>query len=508
MMRAIAITLLFPLLAAAQAPVEVEPADLAKRKDLIGREVVVDDRVKFFFPVPGKGYPEIILSRTDVPVVLPDRLAYSTSQLSRAVRARGILRKKADGSLYIDATEAPELFRSDVIRLKAAMATMVPDDLAAHSGWGDWAAKRAKAFDDNELKDLADQLQAKAISIEYRNPRSRTPDALMALANKARQRGLDEPEPSAIAHVAFRLRLASARTREEYQKIAEEAESVLPNAKSPAKPNVKVPLDAYAKDPYATYRESPLGVRAALDRSVWIDAKTQIYRLRAGGDPAQWKSLGEEAKRELPDHPEVGGDLVRRYYEHLTGNVATLRESEMRELARITREDLKQTEKAIALTRSWLDNKRKSLGGSDSEQRVDLASKYLAYLKDRVAAADLTREALKIDPTNRAATDLFQRMGFVKSGDTWRDPSDPAAKPAAPVGDEPGPIGRDDPLLRLTAAEVKAQLGEPKRTSRVATQGRVSIQWVYESTRGAQYIDFVQRAGDPQPIVTGRFSVR
>ena len=496
-----------PALAGAQAPVEIEPSELSKRKDLINREVIVDDRVKFFFPVAGRGYPVIILASTEVTVELPDRFAYSSSQSARSVRARGILRRKADGgALYIEATQAPELFRSDLDRIKAVVASMAPDDMEARSAWASWAARRAKAFDDRNLKAVADQLQAEAIALEYRKPKARTPEALLALAKKARAKQVAEPEPSAIAHMAYRLQLASIKTRVEFETLAAELRAFLPDSAIPQKAGLKLPTDAYDKDPYSTYRHAAREVRVAFDRRLWTDVVTQIYRLRAV-DPKEWKRLGEEAKVQLPDRPEVGSELVSRYYEKLKEDVATLRESEMRDFARTTR-DLGQPEKADALNRTWLDHQRKALGANDSEQRVELASKYLAYLKDRATTTALLREALKIDPDNREAIEQFQRMGFVRSGDTWRDPNDPASKAAAPVGDRPRPPSSDDPILGLTPTEVKAQLGEPKRVGRIATQGRVSIQWVYESAQGFQYINFVQRAGDPQPIVTGRFAVR
>lgn len=492
----------------AQAPVEVEPSDLSKRKDLIGREVIVDDRVKFFFPVAGKGYPEIILARTEVPVVLPDHLAYRSSQSARSIRARGILRRKADGSgLFIDATQAPELFKTDVERLKAIVATLGAEDLANREAWGDWAARRAKAFDDDSLKEMADRLAAESISLEYKSPKSRNPDALISLAKKARTKGIREPEPSAIAHMGLRLKLASIRTLDEFEKFASEVRAFLINSKTPNTLAPTPPAETYLQDPYTGYRTATPEARAALDRRLWTEAQEQIFRLRAT-DPKQWKTLGEEAKAAIPDRPEIGGGWISRFYEKQTNDVTTLRESEMRELARTTREDLKQPEKADALTRTWLDHQRKSLGANDSEQRVELATKYLGYLKDRTIAADLAREALKIDSSGREATELFQRMGFVRSGDSWRDPNDRTAKPATPAGDDNRAPVTNDPLIGLSPAEVKSQLGEPKRISRIATQGRVSIQWIYETGRGAQYVDFVQRAGDPQPIVVGRFAVR
>ena len=492
--------------ARAQNPVEVEPADLAKRPDLIGREVIVDDRVKLFWPIPGKGIGEILLKRTQVGVTLPPAFRLDSTPTAKAVRAQGILKKGRDG-LFIEATRPPELFRSDADRLKKAIANLAPEDSESRSGWGDWAAKRAEDFGDAELRLMADNLQAETIALELRKPGVRTPEAILALAARARAKKVPEPEPSALMHLALTLRAASARTDADYQRLADEVAALLPNARSSANSGTRLPLDEYAKDPAGVYRAADTTTRAGLDRRLWSDAVAENLRLRAAANPKDLGSLAEEAKSRLPDRPEISGDLRRRFIEHSTANVSELRETAMRELVRTYRDDLKQPEKATATLKVWLDFQRKTyLGANNADQRVELAEKYFKDLKDRSTAADLGREALKIDEANREAADLFQRMGYVKVNGDWRDPREPASRPAAAdAGADPS--GKDDPFLGLTPTEVKAQLGEPKYASRVATQGRVSLQWIYQGAKGAQYINFLQRSGDAQPVVVGRFSV-
>ena len=503
------VVLLSGLLASPQAPVEVQPGDLANRRDLVGKPVVVDDRVVLFFQVPPKGYGQIWLKRSTVPVVLPQALYYDSLPRAKAARVKGVLRVE-DGKMVLDATEAPELFKSDLDRLRNVVATLTPGDSDARYAWGDWASHRGTDFGDDDLKGEAARLIAEAVAIEAAKPGSRSPDGLLALARKARSKGVAEPEPSALAHLGLRVRLGTAKTLEDFQKVADEASAILPGAKTPAKPGVALPLEEFAKDPSGVYRRSGIYVREGLDRRAWTDAVAETYRLRsAAGDPRSLLTLSNEARDRLPDRLEVSGELRRRYYQFTADNVATLRENEMLDLARTMRDDLKQPEKSVAVTRAWLDHQRAhSLGANDAEQRIELAKKYRAYVKDQSAAADLMREALKIDPANRSAADEFQRMGYVKVNGSWSSPNEAASRPTIPAVDEPAKVGKDDPFLGLTPAEVKGQLGEPRSVSRVATQGRVSMQWVYEGARGSQYIDFVQRLGDPQPLVVGRFSLK
>ena len=487
----------------AQAPVEVEPGDLARRKDLIGREVIVDDRVRMFWPPPsGMGLGDISLKRTEAIVTLPPVFQLDHRPTAQSVKVQGILRNNR-GKLSIEATKAPDFFRTDIDRLKKAIANFPPDDSDLRSGWGDWATRRAEEFGDLELRLIADKLQAESIALELRKPGTRSPEAILALAAKARAKKVAEPEPTALVHLALNLRAAAAKTEVDYQRLADEIAANLPNAKSAANSANRLPLEDYAKDPAGLYRSADATTRAGLDRRLWTEAVAENLRHRAASNPKALVELADEARSRLPDREDVWGDLRRKSIEHSTANVTELRETAMRELVRTYRDSLKQPDKASAILRTWLDHQRKTyLGANNSEQRVELAEKYFKDLKDRGTAAELLRDALKIEESNREAADLFQRMGYAKVNGDWRDPREPA--PADPGLD---PSGKDDPFLGLTPAEVKAQLGEPKYATRVATQGRVSLQWIYQGAKGMQYIDFLHRSGDAQPVVVGRFSV-
>ena len=93
----------------------VEPSDLARRPDLVGHEVVVDDRIRYPLESKrGQGYDVLMLKRTDVPLLLPSRLKYPSAPTEPNVRARGIL-KFVDDRLIVDVS-AIELLPNDVDR--------------------------------------------------------------------------------------------------------------------------------------------------------------------------------------------------------------------------------------------------------------------------------------------------------------------------------------------------------------------------------------------------------
>src|SRR5436309_3023159 len=76
----------------------VEPADLQRREDLIGREVVVDDRVAYYVPRNGSEDDELQLKRTPVTFQVPRRLRPSSTRMAGVV-VHGVL--KRDGGRLV-----------------------------------------------------------------------------------------------------------------------------------------------------------------------------------------------------------------------------------------------------------------------------------------------------------------------------------------------------------------------------------------------------------------------
>ncbi len=291
----------------AQGPVEVEPADLAKRADLVGKEVVVDDRVRIFYPHQGRGIDEIHLKRTPVIFRLPPDLRYPQAPTARAVRLQGILRKEGD-VLVCDVTELPLLYVDDVKRVDLEAARLKPDDLGGRVRLAEWATHRGRAFRDEALLSRGEALASEAFAMEQARASS-SPDALLVLARRARERKVPEPQPSALAHRAFLLLLAQARTIADFDRLADEIVAFFPSAKTPAGATAPKDSGDYAKDPGGFYRNADDASRAALDRRLWTDCVAGSLRLRAAKSPREAMALAEEARKRIPDRPEIATEL-------------------------------------------------------------------------------------------------------------------------------------------------------------------------------------------------------
>src|SRR5690242_4812867 len=102
--------------------VTVEPLDLIKHPELVGKVISVDGRVRLFQLHQERGIDEIILKGTPVLFRLPPRLRFPRSPDAAAVRLRGVLKQDGD-QWYCDVTEL-ELFPTDLERLNRGLSLL------------------------------------------------------------------------------------------------------------------------------------------------------------------------------------------------------------------------------------------------------------------------------------------------------------------------------------------------------------------------------------------------
>ena len=513
-----------PALAQADKPVIVEPGELTKRPDLVGKEISVEDRVEFFLFHPDKGWDELKLKRCpDVVFAIPPRLRQQHPQ-TPAARVQGVLRR--EGDRFVVDVSGLDMMPSDIDRLNHALATVSRMDIDTRSAWVRWAESRARAFGDQALLRRVREVEADVIRAESeRPPRDRDASAFfLELADRARQRQVAEPEPSALAHRGFRVALAKANTGVELAALIGRIEAFFPLCKVPPAPGAETELERwnapYANDPVAAYRAASPAARVGLDHRLWADATQKRLERQAAEDPRAMIALAEQAANLLPDRPDLATSMLVKGAGADAKNISALKKDEVEALARLYSDRLKQPEKARELYRAWLDDQRSHrLSPRDAEGRLALANQYETLLKDPATAVRLLREAWAIDPRSREIADAFRRHGYRKVGDDWVEPS-PAneAGPGQARNDPPknalglavevdGRGGDGASLLGSTPDQVRSHLGgKPNHRSWCASQGQVTEQWVYIGTRSNQYVTFVRKAGDTHPRVISFYS--
>ena len=344
-------------------PVAVDPAELGRRADLVGKLVVVDDRVRFYQYHNGRGYDEVLLKRTDVVFRLPPRLRPDGSPRPMPVVIQGRLARDND-QLVCDVATL-KVMPSDLDRLDQAVAALTDRDFENRKAWATWAEARGKAFKDNALIQRGRALEEEALRLEGERVRSTVdaPKELLALAEEGRRRHIAEPGPSALAHKAFQSKIAAANNSEALKEVVTAIERFFPEA---AKDRVSGQIDlsrwsqAYANNPVAGYRSAPADVRKALDRRLWADAVAKLLEAQAALDPRSALELASKAETELADRPQLAKKLLNAGLDQARQNLGSLRLAEVKALAQVHRERLKDPQAALELYRKWLKIQRET----------------------------------------------------------------------------------------------------------------------------------------------------
>ncbi|WP_406699778.1 hypothetical protein V5E97_13075 [Singulisphaera sp. Ch08] len=494
------------------AAIAVEPSELTKHPELIGHEVSVDDRVALFLFHQGRDFDEITLKRTPVLFRLPPRLRYRQSPGVPAVRLTGIL-KREEGQWFCDVTTI-ELFAKDMVRLNRGVSILPPGEFEKRSAWAAWANRRAKEFQDEELLKRAHEIEVEAIRFEA-DSRSADPAKLwLKLAHRARAHGLQEPEPSALAHRSFRSRLETAKEPEALTSLLADLKTFFADSSTPVATGTTEMApwaEPYAKNPAEAYRTAPVPVRKALDHQLWADATQRLLERSAELEPQETLKLAERATSQLPDRPKVAEQLYEQALKTKTLELATLRLSEVKSLAKIYSEQLHQADRARDLLRSWLDEQRNhQMSPTDAEGRLGLATLYESLIEDKATAVELLQSAWKIDPQSKEVADAFRRRGFRKVNDEWIESarSKPNTDAGATAELESVPTPQNRKLTNLTPAQVRTLLGgKPNRVVFSGTQGQLIEQWIYFGTKQDQYINFLRTPGSDFPRVVAYYSL-
>jgi len=508
------LALILPGLALAQRPAEtrvpeVEPSALTRDANLVGREVTVDDRVRFFQSHRGpKGqvFDELVLKRTDVVFKLPPSLRPERSPRQPVARVTGVLRM--EGRQVLCDVTSLEMLPPDLERLDREVKRLATGDSTGRTAWATWAERRGRDFKDAELIARARSVEIEALLIEADRPNADD----LGLARRAKGRDLGDDLANALAHRGFRARLDAARSADDYARLAADVATTLPRSTDPRAVAGLADWAARAKiSPIATYRSAPEDVRAGLDRALLAEVLKLGLERRLADAPGDAMALADEANAKLPDRPEVAQRLRERGLATSEGNAATMRLSEAEALAKTFRDD-GQPDRARAILRSWLAERRRRLNPSDADGQVLLAEQYDRLVGDRTSAANLLRDALKAEPESKPAADAFRRMGYRKTAEgRWYDPAEARAdEPAAPASAPGRGAGSasSESLRGMTMEQVRSRLGgKPDRVVRSATQDATIEQWIYQGPRGTQVVNFRRTRGKAQPEVVANYAL-
>ncbi len=496
----------------------VEPSDLERRADLIGREVVVNDRVKFYVIRKGTEDDQLELKRTSVSFRVPRRLRPPAHSRMAAVVVHGIL-KRDEGRLICEVTSL-QIVPNDLERLERGLAGLLPRDSATRKAWARWAERRATDFGEEQgpLMKRARELDAEVLRLEGQLKRGavNAPQEWLEMAQDARRRKVPEPDPSALAHRALRAKLAAADDVASLGAVVREIEAFFPNVandRDSARVNLARWEAPYADDPAATYldHKASAEVRKALDRRLWADARERLLDHEPIPDLPAGVALSEQATSLLPEKPDLPAHLLKKAVGQYRKDLASLRLEEVKALAQVYREKLKQPDEALKVLGDWLAIKRARLSDTDADGPLSLAALYEQLLQDRVTAVELLRKSWRIDPTSKETEEAFRIRGFRKVKDEWVEIL--PGTDAVSGSDKPKPsrsaVTSGQGLLGLTADEVRLKLnGRPSRVNYSASRGQLIEQWIYHlDNNSARYVNLLHAPGASRPRVVADYTL-
>ncbi len=398
----------------------VEPGELARRDELIGKKVVVDDHVRFFVKRPGKEPDELQLRRTNVTFLVPGKLPWKSKPAAALVH--GVLRRDG-GRLVCDVTEVKAM-AGDLDRLENGVKGLSARDAQTRQAWARWASKRAREFKDEALLKRAREVEAEAFRIETAMKRLGVdaPSEWLAMAKDARRRRVPEPEPAALAHRALRAKLKAATEVAEARGDRTRDREILSGGREragAARANVARWDELYAKDPAGAYRDAPENARKAFDRRLWADANERLIDTQTTGDLGAALARAERATTLLPEKKELASRLIEKAVGLARKNLAMLRQPELKELAEVMRSKLNRPDEAVAVTREWLEFRKNRLSDTDALATLSLAMHYEEMLGDTVTAVELLRRAWRIDPNSKEIAEAFRSRGYRKVENEW-----------------------------------------------------------------------------------------
>jgi hypothetical protein len=512
---AFAASLLAPALAQTQnEAVSVEPAELDRREDLIGRVVVVDDHVKYYVPRNGAEPDELQLKRTPITFEIPRRLRPPSSNRLTAVIVRGVL--KRDGGRLVCAVADIQAVAGDLDRLERGLTSLPAREFETRRAWAQWAERRAKEFKDNALRDRARMIEGDALRIESEMKRLGVdaPREWLTMAQEARRRQVPEPGPSELAHRAFKARLVAATTAAELTAVIQEIKDFFPEAasdKESGRINLARWEGAYDNNPAGTYHDATPPVRKALDRRIWADANARLLELQAAQDLPSALAAAETAASLLPERTTLPAQLIEKATSTARQDLGNLRLSEAKALAAVYRDKLQQPAEEVKILADWLKTQQDRLSPTDAEGPIELANLYEELIQDRVTAVELLRKSWRIDPSSKEIAEAFRTRGFRKIKDDWVEsaPSVRDHSAAASSFSTSPPPSVSQGLRGLTADEVRTRLGgKPDRVSFVAARGQLIEQWIYHlDNQKVRFVNLLHSPGELKPRVIADYTL-
>ena len=367
---------------------------------------------------------------------------------------------------------------SDLESLRARRAEIIRrGDAESRYVVGEWAARRADFYEDEELQREADAVNLEGLTIERNALAADDIDGRLALAEKARRLELPDAVRVELLHEAYRIEWDDLRKPEQpnQQGFLEKLARDLPGSTEPLKALAPELEKSYSALPLAAYTRADLSERRTLHRLFYTEVVLAMILRDVQPDGRNGAEIAQRIEERLPERRALAQQHRNAELQWRLTRVASLPRSEMLALAEEFAEG-GQPDKAVETKQNWLAARTERLRQDGASGLVVAAEEYVNLLDDRETAIKLLLEAYRLAPESKQVAAALGRHGYVWRLGQWLPAEEAEAIPLSPVQQA---IREGRISAGMTAVHVRQALGAPSSITRVATAEQVNEVWTY-----------------------------
>lgn len=361
----------------------------------------------------------------------------------------------------------------------------------------EWGMKRAEFYDDQKLKQKALEAYQTGIKQEYDQLAVKEPDALMRLADRAKEFQLDPQLINGFKHEAL-IREWEDLTKQkqnDQKTFVAKLLKVFPSAKTPQKQDLPAERKRYLENPVEVFNQADKASRERLVR--WFYAQILLdnilKELSAGG--SNGFDIAARIEKQVPERAE----LVKQYQVmQLDFDLNRVGELSRQYVLDLSAEYKKRGDekKAKQTLVNWLEARRKKLDAGDADGRVSLARDLIEITENREAATELLLAAWKLNPKSAEAAALLGRLGFMLQKDQWLNPQQVKEFRDDPIRKA---IRNGTVIAGMNRDQVRKVLGAPTQVGRSISGGAVNELWIYgEASNQSLIVQLARKQRDEE----------
>ncbi|MEZ6057620.1 MAG: hypothetical protein R3C01_13045 [Planctomycetaceae bacterium] len=362
----------------------------------------------------------------------------------------------------------------------------------------DWAEKRGEFYKDDLLLDRSRRVREDGIRRALQDTPIEQVDEFLRLSKKGTTYHL---APAIQEECLFSATWGerTLRLREEKPQFS----TLLANISSRF-PSAKTPLDEFSEDgqkKFATltpqsYRSATPLERQMIHRQFYVDTARRLVEQEAAADGSDGFKMAARLEALAPELAPLAENYRQKELDFLLGRVDKMSRDELMQFSRRLL-DLQDLERDATARSRWMAHRKKLLETGRIDQ-IDLADDTHVVLNDTKQTIALLGEVLLQEPTNAAALERIDKLGFTLNQGRVMAKSDTPKPMEDPFRAD---IEAGRVAIGMSASQVRQSFGgAPDRVARMITRDANGVLWEYVEIGTTVFLEV--RSSDRQLVVS------